>query len=138
MTIDEFTRRLEQFEQQYPADASDTLEEGAKTMVKALRKESPGSRRKHPHKLRRSWKMKMVDRFGHQPKAEIRNSSPHYHLVERGVQNPKDPHGNPKPEWRDSLNRHKKFTENIVQEHWDDVKKGMAKEFYTKVRGHLG
>lgn len=138
MTIDEFTRRLEKFEQTYPSDASDALEKGAKKMVKALKKESPDSGKAHKRKLKKSWKMKMVDRFGHEPKAEIRNASPHYHLVERGVQNPKDPHGHPKPEWRDSLNKHKKFTEKIVQEHWGEVKKSMAEDFYTKVRGHLG
>ena len=36
MTIDDFCKKLNDFERQYPADASDSLEEGAKKMVKAV------------------------------------------------------------------------------------------------------
>ena len=38
MTIDDFCKKLNDFERQYPADASDSLEEGAKKMVKAIKK----------------------------------------------------------------------------------------------------
>lgn len=138
MMIEEFCRKLEILQSQYPADASDALEDGAKTMLKALKKDTPKGRAKHPHKLRSGWKMRMVENRAKGPKVEIRNTAPHYHLVERGVQNPKDPHGNPKPEWRDALNRHKGFLEKSVSEHMPTVKKGIEQEFFTKVRGHLG
>lgn len=138
MELNEFVKRLEVMQKQYPADASDALEEAAEDMRKAIRKATPHSRRKHPHKLRRGWKLEMVDLWGKAPEAHIRNTSPHYHLVERGVQHPKDPHGNPKPEWLDSLNRNKGFTEKAVKNNWPKLKEKMAKDFYQKVRDHLG
>lgn len=138
MTIDEFVRRLEQFEQQYPADASDTLQKGARKMVKGLKAATPVGRTNHKKKLAKSWKIKMKDQFGKAPEADIRNAAPHYHLVERGVQNPKDPHGKPKPEWRAPLNKHVGFTEKAVNNNWPSIKESMSKDFYKKVRGHLG
>ena len=41
MTIDDFCKKLNDFERQYPADASDSLEEGAKKMVKAIKRDTP-------------------------------------------------------------------------------------------------
>lgn len=138
MTIDEFTAKLEKMQAEYPGDAGDALQKGAKKMVKAIRKETPDSGKPHKHKLRKCWKLKMVYAYGKDPEADIRNTAPHYHLVERGVQNPKDYHGRPKPEWRAALNRHKGFLEKSVNDHWPDVKKAMQEDFYRKVRGHLG
>lgn len=138
MKIEEFTAKLDKFTHDYPGDASDALEEGARRMVRGLRKATPIGRTNHRKKLKKSWRMKMKDRYGLAPEAEIRNAAPHYHLVERGVQNPKDPHGHPKPEWRAALNKHVKFTEKAVNDNWPDVKDKMAKEFYKKVRGHFG
>lgn len=138
MTIEEFCKKLHAMEAKYPGDASDALQKGARKMVKAIRKETPDSGKLHKNKLKRSWKMRVVDAYGKEPRAEIRNTAPHYHLVERGVQNPKDYHGNPKPEWRAALNRHVGFLEKSVQSNWDDVKKSMQEDFYSKVREHLG
>lgn len=138
MTIDEFTAKLAKMQAEYPGDAGDALEEGAKKMVKTIRKDTPDSGKDHKRKLKKSWKLEMVDAFGKDPKAEIRNTSPHYHLVERGVQNPKDFHRKPKPEWRAALNKHKGFLEKSVNDNWPDVKKAMQEDFYRKVRGHLG
>lgn len=138
MKIEEFTAKLDAFAKEYPADASDALEKGARRMIKGLKAETPVGRAEHRKKLAKSWKMKMKDQYGRAPKAEIRNAAPHYHLVERGVQNPKDFHGRPKPEWKASLNRHKKFTEKAVSNNWPSVKEKMTKDFYKKVRGHFG
>lgn len=138
MTIDEFSDKLKEMSIRYPADASDVLEEGAKKMLKRIRKATPDSGKSHKRKLKRSWRMEMVDSYGKEPRAEIRNTSPHYHLVERGVQNPKDFHGNSKPEWKASLNKHRGFLEKAVNSNWADVQKGMEEDFYGKVSEHLG
>ena len=106
--------------------------------LKAIKKETPVGKTNHPRKLNKSWKMKMVDLWGKAPKAEIRSTAPHYHLVNRGVQNPKDAHGHPKPEMMAALNRHKGFLEKAVHNNWDAIKKGMEKDFYKRVRDHLG
>ena len=39
--IEEFVRRLDEMRIQYPGDAEDVLEAGAKKMTKAIRKASP-------------------------------------------------------------------------------------------------
>ena len=138
MTIDEFNDKLDQFAKEYPADASDALQKGARKMVRELKAATPIGRTNHKKKLAKSWKIKMKDRYGRAPEANIRNAAPHYHLVERGVQNPKDPHGQPKPEWKASLNKHVGFTERTVQSNWPKVKESMSKTFYKKVRDHFG
>lgn len=138
MTIEEFNTKLKAMEEAYPGDAGESLEKGAKKMVKALKKETPDSGKSHKNKLKKSWKMEMVDAWGKSPVANIRNKAPHYHLVERGVQNPKDFHGHPKPEWRASLNKNVGFFKKAVDSNWDSVKETMQKDFMRKVRGHLG
>lgn len=138
MELGEFTRRLTEMELKYPADASDALEKAARKMVKAIKKETPSGKTGHPHKLNKSWKMKMVDMWGKAPKAEIRNTAPHYHLVNRGVQNPKDAHGQPRPDLVAALNKYKGFLQRAVHSNWNDIKESMEKDFYKRVRDHLG
>jgi hypothetical protein len=54
------------------------------------------------------------------------------------VQNPKDPHGNPRPDWKSNMNKNVGFMEKIVKNNWSDVKSLMAAEFYGRVRDNLG
>ena len=136
--MDEFIRRLAEMEAKYPGDAGDALEKGVKKMTRAIRKATPVGKTDHPHKLKKSWRIKMVDVRGKAPRAEIRNTAPHYHLVNRGVQNPKDSHGHAKPELAGPLNRHKGFLEKAVRDNWPGVKKTMERAFYKKVRDRLG
>lgn len=138
MKMDEFIRRLAEMEAKYPGDAGDALEKGVKKMTRAIRKATPVGKTDHPHKLKKSWRIKMVDVRGKAPRAEIRNTAPHYHLVNRGVQNPKDSHGHAKPELAGPLNRHKGFLEKAVRDNWPGVKKTMERAFYKKVRDRLG
>lgn len=138
LTLEEFSRRLNELEVQYPGDAADALEKAARKMVKAIKKASPDSGKQHPRKLSKSWKMKVVSAYGKAPKAEIRSTAPHFHLVDRGVQNPKDAHGNPKPELLGALNRHKGFLKRAVEDNWGEVKGKMENDFYKKVRDRLG
>lgn len=138
MKIEEFAQKLEIMEKQYPADASDALERAANRMTRKIRKATPYSGKHHKHVLRKSWEKHMVDTYSREPRAEIRSTAPHFHLVNRGVQNPKDAHGNPKPEWKAGLNKNVGFLEKTVKSNWPDVKDKMAKDFYKKVRGHFG
>lgn len=138
MTPEDFSRRLQAFEMEYPGDAADALEKAAKQMVRALRRETPASDSRHPHKLNKSWRMKVKSLYGKAPEADIRSNAPHFHLVERGVQNPKDPHGNPKPEWVAALNRHRGFLERAVEGSWPEIREKMEKDFYRRVRERLG
>lgn len=138
MTIDEFVGKLDKMAAAYGSDASDVLENGAGDMRKALRKASPVGHAKHKHKLKNSWKLEVIDRRGKEPEAHIRSTAPHFHLVNRGVQHPKDPHGKEKPEWLDALNKHVGFMQRAVEENWPGIQKKMAENFYEKVRGHLG
>ena len=57
--IEEFVRRLDEMRIQYPGDAEDVLEAGAKKMTKAIRKASPVGDTNHPHKLKKSWRCKI-------------------------------------------------------------------------------
>ena len=91
--IEEFVRRLDEMRIQYPGDAEDVLEAGAKKMTKAIRKASPVGDTNHPHKLKKSWRCKIKGYRAADTRAEIRSTAPHFHLVNRGVQNPKDTHG---------------------------------------------
>ncbi len=138
MKIDEFIHRIDDMRMQYPGDAEYALEKGAKKMVKAIKKASPTGPSSHPHKLNKSWKCKIKGYKASDIHAEIRSTAPHFHLVNRGVQNPKDFHGNPKPEWAAALNKHVGYVKDCVDDNWPEVKNKMAKDFYKKVRGHLG
>lgn len=138
MRFEEFAQKLMMIETAFPADAGDSLEKAARKMVKAIRKKTPSSTASHPHKLNKSWTMEMVEAWGKAPKAEIKSEAPHFHLVNRGVQNPTDAHGNPKPEWRAGLNKNVGFLERTVRKNWPDIKEKMQKDFYKKVRDHLG
>lgn len=138
MTIDDFVAKLDKMQAQYPADAEEALTEGAKRMTKHLRKETPVGRVKHKHKLSQSWKCTIRGFHLSDVRAEIRNTSPHFHLVNRGVQNPKDYHGNPRPDWKASMNKHVGFMEKTIKNNWSDVKSLMAAEFYGRVRDNLG
>lgn len=135
MTIDKFVKNLSEMQRKYPGDAGDALEKGAKKMVRGLKKDTPASEKDYKDKLNKSWRLNMVE--GKEPKAEIRNKSSHFHLVERGVQNPKDFKGRPRPEWRAAMNKHRGFVEKSVEKHWPDVQKMMEREFFRKVSDRL-
>jgi hypothetical protein len=136
MTIEEFIHRLDEMRARYPGDAETALEKGAKKMVKAIKKASPVGEAAHPHKLNKSWKCKIKGYRASDIHAEIRSTAPHFHLVNRGFQR-KDSHGNVVPN-SGKDNAHLHFLEDCVEDNWPEVKEGMAKDFYKKVREHLG
>ena len=77
MLIEEFVRRLDEMRIQYPGDAEDVLEAGAKKMTKAIRKASPVGDTNHPHKLKKSWRCKIKGYRAADTRAEIRSTAPH-------------------------------------------------------------
>ena len=75
MLIEEFVRRLDEMRIQYPGDAEDVLEAGAKKMTKAIRKASPVGDTNHPHKLKKSWRCKIKGYRAADTRAEIRSTA---------------------------------------------------------------
>ena len=137
MTINEFVRQLERMAREYPGDAEETLEKGAKRMLKEIKKATPdGKVADHRHKLKKSWECKIQGYHADDTRAEIRSTAPHFHLINRGFRRV-SPHGHPIPNSpRDNQNLH--FLEKAVNSNWNDVKHYMENLFYEKVRGHLG
>ena len=83
MSPEEFCGKLSRAQKEFPLATEMTLEQGAQTMVKALRKNSPASKKRR-RKIKKSWRMEMTSDFSGTPEAHIYNKSPHFHLVERG------------------------------------------------------
>ncbi len=136
MTIDDFVRHLDRMAQEYPGDAEEALEKGAKHMLKEIKKASPIGKAAHPHKLKNSWRCKVQGYRADDLRAEIRSNAPHFHLINRGFQRV-SPQGRPTQNSpRDNRNLH--FLERAVDDSWGGAKQKMTETFYAKVREHLG
>lgn len=136
MTIDDFARQLNRMAREYPGNAEEALEKGAKYMLKEIKKASPVGKAAHPHKLKSSWRCKIQGHRAGELRAEIRSTAPHFHLVNRGFQRA-SPQGRPVPNSpHDNRNLH--FLENAVDDAWSETKQKMTETFYAKVREHLG
>ncbi len=84
MDIQEFIAKLNRAQNEYPSQAEDALRKGARSMVKALKNNSPDSGRSHRNKLKNSWRMEVEGTTGNDLQANIRSKAPHFHLVDRG------------------------------------------------------
>lgn len=84
MTIEEYTALITKAQRDFPLEAEEALEQGAKKMRRKIRAASPVGRAKHPHKLKNSWKMEMAGTSAPNIEAHIFSTAPHFHLVERG------------------------------------------------------
>ena len=136
MTIDDFARQLDRMAREYPGDAEEALEKGAKHMLKEIKKASPIGKAAHPHKLKNSWRCKVQGYRADDLRAEIRSNAPHFHLINRGFQRV-SPQGRPTQNSpRDNRNLH--FLERAVDDSWGGAKQKMTETFYAKVREHLG
>lgn len=136
MTIDEFCKRLDVMAARYPADAETALEKGAKYMTREIRKATPVGKGRHPHKLAKSWRCNMKGYRASDVQAEIRSTAPHFHLVNRGVQNAKTPQGAPMQNPA-RLNTHVGFFEKAVERNLAEASDRIKNTFYEKVRDHL-
>lgn len=84
MDMQEFIAKLNHVQNKYPSQAEDALRKGARSMVKALKNNSPDSGRSHKNKLKNSWRMEVEGTTGNDLQANIRSKAPHFHLVDRG------------------------------------------------------
>lgn len=137
ITMEEFIGKLREAQDRYPSDAEAALRKGANFMTKAIRKATPVGDTSHPKKLNKSWRCSIKGYRADDIHAEIRSTAPHYHLVERGVRNPKDSHGNLHPEWTSAMNKHIGFLEDAVHENWDEAKSKMEETFFKRVRDNF-
>ncbi len=83
MKIEEFISKMDSFIKEYPEESKKALRKEANAMRKELVDASPVGRGKKK-KISKSWKMSMKGSTDTTQEATIRNTSPHYHLVERG------------------------------------------------------
>ena len=134
--MDDFVHQLDRMAREYPGDAEEALEKGAKHMLKEIKKASPVGKAAHPHKLKNSWRCRIQGHRANELRAEIRSTAPHFHLVNRGFRRV-SPQGRPVPNGpHDNRNLH--FMEKAVDDGCHDAKQKMAEVFYAKVREHLG
>lgn len=130
MLLDEFCRRLERVTNEFPIESEAALENGIKTMRKALQKNTPKTGKDHKHVLSKSWKMevdgKRADLEGH-----LWNEAPHFHLVERGhvkMNRKKQPIG---------FVQGRFFCENTVKKEQDPIIDKMHDRIYKAVNDKL-
>lgn len=138
MKIEEFAKRLDDLGRRYPGYAEDALTKGTRKMVRAIKSKTPVGAKNHPKKLKNSWRFKIKGNNFKSLEANIRSTSPHFHLVNRGVKNPRDPYGHPAPRLMGALNRHKGFLKQAVDSAWPEVKETMSRDFLERVRKSLG
>lgn len=84
MDMQEFIAKLQRAQKEYPSQAEDALQKGARSMTRALKTNSPDSGRNHRKKLKNSWKMEMEGLRGDTLQANIYSKAPHFHLIDRG------------------------------------------------------
>ena len=83
MDIKTFMGRLDSYIKEYPLEAEKAMRKEANRMKKELVSASPvGKGRKR--KISKSWKMAINGNSSSTLEATLRNTSPHFHLVERG------------------------------------------------------
>ncbi len=83
MNIKTFMGRLDKYIKEYPVETEKAMRKEANRMKKELVSASPvGKGRKR--KISKSWKMTINGSSSRALEATLRNTSPHFHLVERG------------------------------------------------------
>ena len=83
MNIKTVMGRLDKYINEYPAETEKAMRKEANRMKKELVSASPvGKGRKR--KISKSWKMTINGSSSRALEATLRNTSPHFHLVERG------------------------------------------------------
>lgn len=84
MDLETFIAHMGQAIDAHPREAEKALRRGARIMVDALKAASPDSGKEDKHKLKDSWRYEMAGTSSASLQANIRSTSPHFHLVEQG------------------------------------------------------
>ena len=82
--MDEFIGKLNQVANEYADTSEKHLRKVGNKLKKNAKEKSPDSGIEHKHKLKNEWHSKVKGLQGKDLEYQLRNSSPHYHLVEHG------------------------------------------------------
>lgn len=127
MDIETFIERIDSYIKEYPVEAEKALRKEANRMKKEIVKESPTGKGKK-RKITNSWRMAINGGSIQTLEATLRNTSPHFHLVERGhVQ--KNAHGKVT-----GFTQGKFFFKKTVEKNKGDVKEAVGGYMYKMLR----
>lgn len=129
-SFEEFIRRLELVQREFPDDSEIVLKRSADRMIRALKENSPDSGSEHKGKLNKSWR-KEIEGYGKNIHANIYSTAPHFHLVDRGHKIV-DKKGNEK-----GFVQGKHFLQKTIDEQDDDLREYMLKSLYRQVKKKL-
>ena len=82
--MEEFLAKLNQVANEYADTSEKHLRKVGNKLKKNAKQNSPDSGIEHKHKLKNEWHSKVKGLQGKDLEYQLRNSSPHYHLVEHG------------------------------------------------------
>jgi HK97 gp10 family phage protein len=82
--MDEFIGKLSQVANEYADTTEKHLRKVGNKLKKDAKEKSPDSGVNHKHKIKDEWHSKVEGLQGKDLEYQLRNSAPHYHLVERG------------------------------------------------------
>lgn len=127
MDIKIFMGRLDRYIKEYPVETEKAMRKEANRMKKALVAASPiGKGRKR--KISKSWKMAIRGNSMATIEATLRNTSPHFHLVERGHVM-KTMHGKVKGFKQGTF-----FFKRTVENNKNDVKTAVGEHMFKMLR----
>lgn len=149
MDINECIARMKNLQKEFPDEAERVLAKGAKKMVDFAKEESPDGDKNHGEassmedelimntakgrrrKIKNSWRRKMSGYTAESIQANIYNTAPHFHLVERGHVM-KTIHGRVKGYKQGTY-----FFTRTVQKHAGEVMEGMYEDMFRAVEKKL-
>lgn len=130
ISFEEFIGRLQTVQKNFPDDVETVLNRGANRMIKALKTNSPDSRKDHKRKLNKSWKKK-IEGYGKDIHANIYSTAPHFHLIDRGHKIMD------KKRQEKGFVQGKHFLQKTIDEQQDDLQEYMWKGVYKRVKDKL-
>ena len=82
--LDEFKDAIAEVRKKYPDRAEAELRKLSNMLKKKAIQRTPSSKEEHKHKLKKSYHLSQTKQAGTTLYVEFWNSSPHFHLIERG------------------------------------------------------
>lgn len=82
--LDEFKDAIEKVKKKYPDRAEAELHKLGNMLKKKAIQKTPESKLEHKYKLKKSYHLSQTKQAGSTLYVEFWNSSPHFHLIERG------------------------------------------------------
>lgn len=82
--LDEFKDAIAEVKKRYPDRAEAELRKLGNMLKKKSIQRTPSSNEEHKYKLKKSYHLSQTKQVGSTLYAEFWNSSPHFHLIERG------------------------------------------------------